>query len=210
MTMKAMLLQALRFLLVTTGCLLMVALGGTAQAQDKGTERPNVKVGDRWVLVPRSTYGAKLEYAWVVTSVSPTRIEGTENGKPLALTPDLNIIESPQEKNSDDRLLSFPLEVGKQWSYVNDYLLNDMTYGSLQGHNNVSVAVLGHEKVRMPAGEFDAFKLEAQGKWVSTITGASNVTYWYAPAVRAIVKKVVQSTGMPAYTTELVEFQVQP
>ena len=34
-----------------------------------------------------------LEQAWVVTSVSPTRIEGTENGKPLALTPDLSIIE---------------------------------------------------------------------------------------------------------------------
>ena len=77
-------------------------LGGTAQAQDKGTERPNVKVGDRWVFVLRSTAGAKLEYAWVVTSVSPTGIEGTENGKPLALTSDLNIIELPQEKNSDE------------------------------------------------------------------------------------------------------------
>ena len=102
-------------------------LGETAQAPDKDTERPNVKVGDRWVFVLRSTAGAKLEYAWVVTSVSPTGIEGTENGQPLALTPDLNIIKSPQEKNSDDRLLSFPLEVGKQWSYVNDYVLNDMT-----------------------------------------------------------------------------------
>jgi len=49
------------------------------------------------------------------------------------LTPDLNIIESPQEKNSDDRLLSFPLEVGKQWSYVNDYVLNDMTLARLWG-----------------------------------------------------------------------------
>ena len=36
------------------------------------------------------------------------------------------------------------------------------------------------------------------------------LTYWYAPKVRAIVKKLVQSTGMPIYTTELVEFQLQP
>jgi hypothetical protein len=188
----------------------LITLGGTAQAEDKGTERPNVKVGDRWVFATRSTYGAKLEYAWVVTSVSPTRIEGTENGKPLALTPDLNIIESPQQKNSDERLLSFPLEVGKQWSYVNDYLLNDMTYGSLQGRNKVSVAVLGYEKVRVPAGEFDAFKLEAKGNWVSPQApgpGESNLTYWYAPAVRAILKEELQSSYMPAYTTELVEFQ---
>ena len=188
-------------------------LGGTAQAQNKGTERPDVKVGDRWVFVTRSTAGAKLEYAWVVTSVSPTGIAGTENGQPLALTPDLNIIESPQEKNSDERFLSFPLEVGKHWSYVNDYVLNDMTLGTLQGHNNESVAVLGYEKVRVPAGEFNAFKLELQCKWVSPqapFPGACDDTYWYAPAVRAIVKKVWQSTGMPISTTELVEFQLQP
>jgi hypothetical protein len=127
----------------------LITLGGTAQAQDKVTERPNVKVGDRWVFV-RSTSGAKLEYTWVVTSVSPAGIEGTENGKPLTLTPDLNIIESPQQKNSDERGLSFPLEVGKQWSYDNDYLLNDMTFGTLQGHLKASVAVLGYEKVRVP------------------------------------------------------------
>ena len=62
-------------------------------------------------------------------------------------------------------------------------------------------------------GEFDAFKLEAQCKWVTSqapFPGVTHVTYWYAPAVRAVVKQVVQSTGMPIYTTELVEFQLQP
>ena len=191
-----------------------VNLGETAQAQRKDTERPNVRVGDRWMFVLRSTSGAKLEYAWAVTSVSPTGIEGTENGQPLALIPDLNIIKSPQEKNSDDRLLSFPLEVGKQWSYVDDYDLNDMTLGTLQGRGERSVVVLAYEKVRVPAGEFDAFRLEAKGTWVSPqapiAPGADYVTYWYAPAVRSIVKKEHQSTGMPIYTTELVEFQLQP
>jgi len=191
----------------------LITLGGTAQAQDKGTERPNVKVGDRWMFVTlRPTVGTKLEYTWLVTSVVPTRIEGTENGKPLALTPDLNIIESPQEKHSDDRLLSFPLEVGKQWSYVNDYVLSDPFFYTVQGHNKVSVTVLGYEKVRVPAGEFDAFKLEAKGNWVSPQAGVgeSDNTYWYAPAVRAIVKKEVQATLWAATTTELVEFHLQP
>jgi len=191
----------------------LITLGGAARAEDKGAERPNVKVGDQWMFVLRSNLFAKLEYAWVVTSVSPTKIEGTENGKPLVLTPDLNIIESPQEKNSDDRLLSFPLEVGKQWSYGNDYVLDDITWGHLDGHNEVRVAVLGYEKVRVPAGEFDAFKLEAKGNWVSpqaSIPGESAVTYWYAPVVRAIVKKEREASYMPTYTTELVEFHLQP
>jgi hypothetical protein len=192
----------------------LITVGGTAQAQDKGTERPNVKIGDRWVFVMRVTSGAKLlERAWVVTSVSPTRIEGTENGKPLALTPDLSIIDSPREKHSDEKLLSFPLEVGKQWSYVDDIVFNDQFLGTLQNRTKMSVAVLDYEKVRVPAGEFDAFKLEANGNWVSPQSpgpGAVDVTYWYAPAVRAIVKKVEQATGMPTYITELVEFQLQP
>ncbi len=195
----------------------LITLGGTAHAEDKGTVRPNVKVGDQWMFVLRSNLFAKLftklEYAWVVTSVSLTKIEGTENGKPLVLTPDLNIIVSPQEKNSDDRLLNFPLKVGKQWSYGNDYVLDDISWGHLDGHNEVRVAVLGYEKVRVPAGEFDAFKLEAKGNWVSpqaSIPGESDVTYWYAPAVRAIVKKERQASHMPTYTTELVEFHLQP
>jgi len=192
----------------------LITLGETAQAQDNGAERPNVKVGDRWVFVKRSTAGEKwLEWAWVVTTVSPTRIEGTENGKPLALTPDLGIIESPQEKNSDDRSLSFPLEVGKQWSFVDDYVVYDQFFGPLRGRGNSSVAVLGYEKVRVPAGEFDAFKLELKGTWVSPNNpngGESDFTYWYVPAVRAIVKKEVHVTYMPTYITELVEFQLQP
>ncbi len=40
----------------------LITLCGTAQAQDKSTERPNVKVGDRWVFVTlRPTVGTKLE-----------------------------------------------------------------------------------------------------------------------------------------------------
>jgi hypothetical protein len=192
----------------------LITLGGTAQAQDKGAERPNVKVGDRWVFVMRSTAGEKLlERAWVVTSVSPTRIEGTENGKPLALTPDLNMIESPREKESNLSELSFPLEVGKQWSFVNDYVFNDPIFGTLQGRSKCSVAVLGYEKVQVPAGEFDAFKLELKSTWVSPNNpagGESDFTYWYAPAVRAVVKKEERVTYLPTYITELVEFQLQP
>jgi hypothetical protein len=63
--------------------------------------------------------------------------------------------------------------------------------------------VLGYEKVRVPAGEFDAFKLEAQGTWESPqapFPGAADEIYWYAPAVRAIVKKEHQATGMPTDT----------
>jgi hypothetical protein len=58
-------------------------------------------------------------------------------------------------------------EVGKQWSFVTDYVFNDPIFGILQGRGKVSAAGLGYEKVRAPAGEFDAFKLETKSNWVS-------------------------------------------
>ena len=48
-----------------------------------------------------------------------------------------------------------------------------MTLGTLQGHNNESVAVLGYDKVRVPAGEFDAFKLETAGQMGVTASARS-------------------------------------
>ena len=96
--------------------LAMIASPAVAQKAD----RPAVKVGDEWqfiqyVVVPIQ----KPNVAWLITSVTPTGIAGTSNGQPLTLTPDLNIVESPTRKFSDRRVLSFPLEIGKSWTYAN-------------------------------------------------------------------------------------------
>jgi hypothetical protein len=129
------------------------------------------------------------------------------------LTPELNVVESPRRKDSNARALSFPLEVGKRWSHSNAWMFKDK--GS-RGSAVVDVLVVAHEKVRVPAGEFDAFKLEAKGSFRrvsginSQVVGESAATYWYAPAARAIVKSVSRDPywGMP--TVELVEFQRRP
>ena len=60
---------------------------------------------------------------------SDERIEGTENGKPLAL-PQSEHHPIAAEKDFNLSELSFPLEVGKQWSFVNDYVFNDPTSDS--------------------------------------------------------------------------------
>ena len=151
--------------------------------------------------------------AWVISSITPAGIEGTENGEPLMLTLDLNVLESPRHKDSNPRALSFPLEVGKQWRYTSDWVFK--VKGS-KGSSVVDVAVVGHEKIRVPAGEFDAFKLVAKGviRGISginsQIAGETNTTYWYAPAARAIVKSVSRNPYLGISTVELVEFQLRP
>jgi hypothetical protein len=85
-----------------------------------------------------------------------------------------------------------------------------------QGTSVVDVAVVGYEKVTVPAGEFEAFKLTSK----ETLSGTSPVgshyagettrTYWYAPAARAIVKSVSHNPYLGPITAELVTFELRP
>lgn len=78
--------------LASVAILALAVLAGPSFGQK--AERPSVKVGDRWQFV--MYYGIPSttpNRAWVVKSVTPTGIEGTENDEPLMLTPDLNVLE---------------------------------------------------------------------------------------------------------------------
>jgi len=170
---------------------------------------PAVKVGDRWTFKV-SEAGAKADRHWVVTSVTPDRIEGTENAKPLALTPELNEIESPRGKDSNRKLLSFPLEVGKKWDFADEYVL----LGNKRS-TRANVTVTGYGKIRVPAGEFDAFKLEAKSVWMNrkeNVAGDYSARYWYAPVARAIVKFASESNLpiRPPVSYELIKLELRP
>lgn len=176
-------------------------------------DRPTVKVGDEWQFV--EYFGvppSKPTQSWVVTSITPAEIVGTENGKPLLLTADLNIVESPRYKHSDFRMLNFPLAVGKKWSCsTNAYNFIEQTPFTVE--YNVTVVAL--ERVRVPAGEFDAFKLQANGRVGVNAPpgpGAMEETrmYWYAPEARAIVKEEVRNPYRGSFNVELVTYKLQP
>lgn len=195
--------------LLSMAVLALAVVTGPALAQK--ADRPNVKVGDQWrfeVHLGTGPSTVKTQgLTQVITSVTPAGIECTDNGSKLVLTPDLNLIESSSSKHSDMRLLSFPLEVGKQWRSTDDTQEKILGY---EGRTTWSVAVVGYEKVRVPAGEFDSFKLEAKGRWtLGAHSGDITKTYWYAATVRAVVKSELEDTS--GFTTsELAEFHLQP
>ncbi len=195
-----------RFLSMSVLAYAVFALPALAQKAD----RPNVKVGDQWRFEVRlGPSGVKTQdIDWVITSVTPAGIEGAENGKPLVLTSDLNVVESPRSKNSDSRLLTFPLEVAKHWQFTDNMLVKDV---DVQQRADFTVMVVSHEKVRVLAGEFDAFKLEAKNSWVSGgASGETTRTYWYAPSARAVVRMEIRDTVRGLTTSELAEFHLQP
>ena len=190
----------------------LALLAGPALAQK--TERPEVKVGDRWQFVRYfSVASTKPNLTWEINSVTETEISGTENGEPLRMTPDLNVVDSPERRQSNPKALSFPLEVGKRWRYDTDWLVKPK--GS-KGSIVVDVEVVAHERISVPAGEFEAFKLVSKG-WVggtspinSQYDAEITTTYWYAAAPRAIVKSVTHNPYLGASTVEMVAFQLRP
>jgi hypothetical protein len=192
---------------------ILVSLPLAAAAQI--AERPDVKPGDQWqYAVYYAVPSAIPNRTWIVTSVGAHGIVGTEDGKPLRLTRELNPRESPLLKQTGTEMLRFPLRVGAAWKSVGHVQFqDDGSRARVENH----VRVEAHERVRTAAGEFDAFRLSARG----TIEGASyagagqlrgetRTTYWYAPAARAIVKSTNRNTYRGESTVELVAFRLQP
>jgi len=173
-------------------------------------ERPIVKPGDSWQFVEYYALpSTEPNRHWLITSVTSSRIDGTENGEPLALTPELNVLESPRNKNSNPKALSFPLETGKKWHFASEWVFKPT--GS-KGVSNVDVEVVGYEKVTVPAGEFEAFKLVAKASMRGISVKGSVVeadvvsTYWYAAGARAVVKSITHNPYIGVTTVELVKF----
>jgi hypothetical protein len=125
----------------------------------------------------------------------------------------LNVIESPRDKQSNPKLLAFPLAVGKRWQYETDWVFKPK--GS-NGKATIDVVVIAYERVTVPAGEFDAFKLTSRETLAGTspigseYAGETTRTYWYAPAARAIVKSVSHNPYLGPSTVELVSVQLRP
>lgn len=189
----------------------LFSLTGSALAQK--ADLPDIRVGDQWQFVEYYASPSTMpNRVWAITSVTAMDVEGRENGEPLRMTRELNVRESPRNKYSNPRALSFPLEVGKRWHYVSDWMFKPK--GS-KGSIAADVAVVGYEKVTVPAGEFDAFKLTAR----ETLSGTSPIdsqfagevirTYWYAPEARAVVKTVSHNPYLGSSTVELVAFELR-
>src|SRR5690606_2904491 len=152
--------------------LALALCAGPARAQDPAL--PGVRVGDRWAFVEYYAVPSTVPNRhWVITSVSPAGIEGTENGEPLRLTPELDVLDSPRATFSNPRALAFPLRLGKRWRYESDWTFKPK---ASRGRTVVDVAVAGREQVSVPAGAFDAYKLVAKG----SLHGTSPINSQYA------------------------------
>lgn len=177
-------------------------------------ERVGVPVfhpGDRWHWLQREPAGGPVtqDVDRIVFSVHGNTVSGAEGNASFAMTTDLMVMRTPGTwVRGEPRMFSFPMFVGKRWSFAYSFGSEDVD----RGRQSYSVEVLGAETVVVPAGTFRAFKLRGIGGWFNLRLGAQGTgtfTVWYAPVVKNFVKWGYVDRGTNSMR-ELIEFQVRP
>lgn len=167
---------------------------------------PDIRTGDDWKYSLHDGYTklprGMLEYRVIAVQGETVTVQLRHEGRDSTerYTRDWNWRERPMTNLQNFRYepaypaLPFPLEAGKSWrAYVK---ATDPATGRV---NRVRIdgAVLGWERVKVPAGEFDALK-------VRRLVYAGNPDHflseeyitefdWYAPSVGGIVKHASRS-----------------
>jgi hypothetical protein len=164
----------------------------------ENVDRPDIHVGDRWSWV--HTNGMVNEQDWTkiedVVSISQTEIrtrirkKGTPNNIIAIYSLDMNPIDTSGERYQPNLTrYVFPFQTGKKWSGEFDKMLFS---NGKHGKFFAKAEVKGLEKVKVPAGEFDAYKIvltyDATGTDEDARTGHTVETVWYAPDVKNFVK----------------------
>ena len=147
---------------------------------------PAVKEGDSWTYqttTEKTTSGwAQTRDVFKVTRVTSSSIYFTvqPNGStqpPKELFAGLDwsrIRDIGGQETVVNKPLSFPLNVGKTWKleYTEDHPSNKQHRSEKWTHQ---FTVIGYETVEVPAGKFQALKIECEGHWTAEIEPTKTV-----------------------------------
>jgi hypothetical protein len=201
-----------------TAVLLTASIAVTAQTPDT-VGAPAVKQGDSWTYsrADKMDRTRAAKYTTTVKSVSPAEyetsievLEGSMAAREDRYTIDGNpIVFEGQKFEPFIPVFSFPLSIGKEWQ-------GKFSWRSATANVPISgtrrVKVIGWETVKTQAGEFKALKISSESQFIGRGGyGSSNqVTQWYAPEVRRIVRAETKGFGGAARdeVVELVSYKL--
>lgn len=209
-----------KLMALAIGASLLAATGGQAlAAADCGepVPAPKYQVGDKWIS--RNEKGGEgtrevvgfdgdlAQVKWTSPAAEPDK-DGVifidpEGVIRKAIRPNGEVVTKQGRGSPYDqigqRVLDFPLQVGKGW---------DFGYTSAAGDMGTRYyRVVACEEVSTPAGKFPALKVEASirlPRWSGTFH------FWYAPTVKASIKwKFPGGFGRTALDSELVRYELK-
>jgi len=172
-------------------------------------QKPEWKIGDRW------QYAQKLPGRGGTSKREVVR-EDVLDGIPSYVmrvgrndnfyTKDLLALQATSQRgkvvvkrNPPYQLLSWPLEVGKEWR--NAFVLENVEQ-RLSQTLDYQIVLAHFEDVKVPAGNFSSFKIEVYSSQGSLLS-----EHWYSPEAKWFVKeRVYLASGMQE--EELISFKV--
>jgi hypothetical protein len=188
-------------------------------APAKIAERPQWQVGDRWVFksnVSPPRRGPMWERR--IVSIREGGVYRVVDERKATYEFDANGNEV--DRHGDDfsrKPLAFPLEIGKRWTHQRKVIGPDFN-----GVEKESWEVKAYEKLSVPAGEYECFRIEgvaSRTAWRAATPYAKGgnrpgieTTIWYCPDVRWVAKwesRTQSASGTPDDPTisELVKFE---
>lgn len=201
----ATLLAALLAAASVAGCAGLATHGGPP------APAPEFRAGDQWVYRVTTGFAQPLVYdeTWTVTAASPQGTDlrvvakgGWLDTERREVWPAPGLVSQGALFEVETRRFATPLEryrypltVGERW---NQNVVNYNEQLGRDGPINRYVRVLGYETVTVPAGTFEALRLEVLmrlddgelWRWPTDCL----YTVWYAPAVKGVVKESRRAT----------------
>jgi hypothetical protein len=197
------------------------------QAYSQVAERPEYRVGDKWVVERFDLQKGEVSGAreWRITEISAAsmtqELRNPASDTVVTQIKDLdgNTLESAGRKFQPNyTLYDFPLSVGKKWN-------GKASYPSLDGNGTVTeertCEVLAFEDVVTKAGTFKAYKIKCDGAFRighifvrRPLVGTSSSTNWFSPEARRSVKLEYWRTQPRGgwgerFVEEVVSFELQ-
>ena len=193
---------------IATLALLGISVAATAWGAQT-VDAPAVKVGDTWTYRITTEKGAT---GWTQTheEVTVSRVTSsliyyaskpsgsTQPAKELFAGLDWSRLRDVNGKETVvNRPFAFPLTVGKTWDL--DYTEQHPNKIYRSERRDSKFTVVGFETVEVPAGKFNAMKVEAEGRWTAEIEPAQTV-----------VQGARSSAGGTSMVTETQKARVEP
>jgi hypothetical protein len=202
------------------GCgLTCVGFIDAAHAQSPVANKPSPKVGDQWrfrtidLWTERETGALHSELVEITADRYVERRTGPTDPQARAeyRTHEWNPCRALKGSDAEycGGAYRFPMTVGAKYQYEKSPWTNG------EGYFSSKCEVSAYERVKVPAGEFDAFKIACNGFWSRVVggstTGRYTELYWYSPQVnRTVASETVsfRSNGNADNKTrsELVEY----
>jgi hypothetical protein len=192
-------------------------------------ERPDVKIGDSTVFRDLNIKtGEKRDTSFVATTIDSDRVVSETSGSTSGTrtyTRDLNPVEIKTGELVTSTFkpfwpyLQFPLEVGRMWDmpFEAEFMARPVNRDAKWQWKARVVAL---EAVTVPAGTFQAFKIEYDGSFTTrqggqSWTGTHKETAWFAPELQRIVKRDFEQSApsrnfLDHHVIELVSFKPAP